>query len=35
MGAIIIKGHHNFLDPVTEEMTFFFAIIYALDGDNP
>ena len=35
MGAIFIKGQHEYLDPQTGQMQFFFAIIYALGDGEP
>jgi hypothetical protein len=35
MGAIFIKGQHEYLDPQTGQMQFFFAIIYAIGDDSP
>lgn len=33
MGAIFIKGHHDYADPKTGDLQFFFALIYAIDNE--
>lgn len=35
MGAIFIKGQHDYAEPLTGDLHCFFALIFALDGRNP